>query len=87
MFPYDICGEEGPTVSKLIVEYTQVGDCEQDNDDIQTLRLETVDGGSGPFIRMSIIEGDFFSVNDIDDLKDIFKDFGERLNYKKDDNR
>ena len=68
-------------VSKLIVEYTQEGDCEQDGDEYQTLRLETADGGGGPFIRMSIVEGDFFSVENIDELKRVFKDFEEKLNY------
>lgn len=85
MLPYGICGEDTPTVSKLIIEYTQEGDCEQDSDAIQTLRLETADGGGGPFIRMSVVEGDFFSVSDINDLEGIFKDFKERLNYN--DNR
>lgn len=88
MLPYDICGGgDKPTVSKLIVEYTQDGDCEQDRDVVQTLRLETADGGGGPFIRMSIVEGDYFSVTDISELEPIFKDFKERLNYTEDDNR
>lgn len=82
MLKYDICGEgEYPTVSKLIVEYAQEGDCEQDSDEVQVLRLETADGGAGPFIRMSIPEGKFFSVSDIEELKVIFDDFAERLNY------
>ena len=66
MLKYGICGEEEyPTVSKLIVEYTQEGDCEQDDEEVQILRLETADGGGGPFIRMSIPEGKFFSVSNI----------------------
>ncbi len=81
MLPYGICGEDTPTISKLIVEYTQEGDCEQEGDEYQTLRLETADGGGGPFIRMSVVEGRFFSISDIDELEDIFKDFKERLNY------
>ena len=88
MLKYDICGEgEYPTVSKLIVEYTQEGDCEQDRDEVQVLRLETEDGGAGPFIRMSIPEGKFFSVSNVEELKVIFDDFEERLNYTEDDNR
>lgn len=82
MLEYDMCGNgDKATVSKVIVEYTQEGDCEQDTYEMQVLRLETVDGGGGPFIRMSIPEGGFFSVNGIEDLKAIFDDFEEKVNY------
>lgn len=71
-------------VSKMCVEYTQPGDCCEDEDNYQTLRIETEDGGGGPFLRLSIVGCDHFSVDGIDTLKDIINDFYERLNYKND---
>lgn len=68
-------------VSRISVDYDQEGDCCEDRDSNQTLRLETADGGGGPFIRMSIIEGEHFSVNSLYDLYLIFKDFMDKVNY------
>lgn len=72
---------ENVEVSKVIVEYTQEGDCCEDRDNIQVLRLETEDGGGGPFIRISTPEG-HWSVSNYEDLKEIFDDFKEKVNYE-----
>lgn len=75
-------GEDVPQVTKVIVEYSQPGDCE--SDDEQILRLEAVDNGVAPFIRISTPSG-YFSVADLNDLKPIFEDFKEKVNYEEKD--
>lgn len=81
---YDSEGEDGPQVTKVIVEYSQSGDCREPYDNEQVLRLEAVDNGVAPFIRISTPSG-HFSVGNLDDLKPIFKDFKEKVNYEKKD--
>lgn len=73
---------KGIEVSKVTVSYTQMGDCCEDADNIQTLTLTSEDNGTAPFIRMSITEGDHFSIDGINDLQKILSDFNQRLNYK-----
>lgn len=73
-------------VSKIIIDYTQHGDCAEDREKYQTLRLESESNGIAPFIRMSLIDCDHFSISGIDDLKVIIKDFEERMNWPNDDN-
>lgn len=68
-------------VSKIIVDYTQSGDCTEDIDKYQTLRLETCDGGGGPFLRMSFVDCDHFSINSLYDLYLIIKDFESKIKY------
>lgn len=75
-------------ISSMQIQYTQPGDCMEEGDAYQVLKLETCDGGGGPFIRMSI--GDncgsskYWSVDldSIQELIDIFSDFKQRLNYE-----
>lgn len=74
---------KGVEVNKVTVEYIQDGDCCEDRDNTQFLKLETEDNGAGPFIRMSIPDNGHWSVSDIDDLKAIFDDFKEKVNYVK----
>lgn len=69
-------------VSKLIVDYTQPGDCAEDVENYQTIRLESENNGTAPFIRISMPEGGHWSVGDLDDLKPIFEDFKERLHFE-----
>ena len=76
--------EDGPQVTKVIVEYSQSGDCCESYDDEQVLRLEAVDNGVAPFIRISTPTG-YFSISDLDDLKPIFEDFKEKVNYEEKD--
>jgi len=68
-------------VSKVTVDYTQSGDCMEDSDEYQTLRLETCDGGGGPFLRMSLVDCDHFSINSLYDLYLIIKDFESKIKY------
>ena len=68
-------------VQKVTVEYGQSGDCEDPDDTWQTLVLETCDNGVAPFIRMSIKDCDHFSLEGIEELQEIFKDFEEKVNY------
>ena len=86
MLEYSIIGAEdgGPTVSKLMVEYTQKPDCDSGDDDWQVIRLESVDNGCAPFIRISMPEDGcgFWSIEDGVDLEKLVQDFNERLNYK-----
>lgn len=81
MIEYQNKFDDKVEVSKLIVDYSQSGDCAEDVDNWQTLRLESVSNGIAPFIRISLPEGGHFSVSDIHDLEEIFKDFEEKLNY------
>ena len=75
----DIC------VGKLSTEYIQNDDCEGDRDRIQCLKMESVDNGIAPFIRLSIPQGEglpgYWSIDGIDDMKKIINDFEKRLNY------
>ena len=81
MLEYGLGTDEKPGVTKLIVEYCQPHDSEADEDDWQTIRLESVDNGVAPFIRISTPTG-YFSIADLDDLKPIFEDFKEKVNYE-----
>lgn len=81
---YESNGEDGFQVTKVIVEYSQPGDCYESYDDKQVLRLEAVDNGVAPFIRISTPSG-HFSIADLDDLKPIFEDFKEKVNYEEKD--
>lgn len=81
---YDSEREDGPIVTKVIVEYSQPGDCCESYDNEQVLRLEAMDNGVAPFIRMSIPSG-HFSIGNLDDLKPIFEDFKEKINYEEKD--
>lgn len=72
-------------VTKVAIDYGQPGDCCENEDDWQTLRLETADGGGGPFVRMSLVGCDHYSVTDIHDLEEIFKDFEEKVNFIQDE--
>ena len=56
-------------VSKIIIDYIQPGDCAEDREKYQTLRLESESNGMAPFIRMSLVDCDHFSISGIDDLK------------------
>lgn len=73
--------EEKATVSKVIVEYTVEGDAES-ADESQTIRLESLDAGDGPYIGMTLVEGSRFTVCSSNEITEIFKDFEERLNYR-----
>lgn len=81
---YNSEGEDGPRVTKVIVEYSQPGDCCESYDNEQVLRLEAVDNGVAPFIRISTPTG-YFSIADLNDLKPIFEDFKEKVNYEEKD--
>lgn len=77
-------GKDGFLVTKVIVEYSQSGDCCEPDDKEQIIRLEAMDNGVAPFIRISTPTG-YFSIADLDDLKPIFKDFKEKINYEEKD--
>ncbi len=68
-------------VSKIIIDYIQPGDCAEDREKYQTLRLESESNGMAPFIRMSLVDCDHFSISGIDDLKKIIEDFEEKMNW------
>ena len=72
-------------VSKIIIDYTQPGDCAEDREKYQTLRLESESNGVAPFIRMSLVDCDYFSIDGIDDIKKIIEDFEEKMNWPGDD--
>lgn len=72
-------------VSKIIIDYTQPGDCAENREKYQTLRLESESNGAAPFIRIGLVNCDHFSVSDIDDLKKIFEDFEEKMNWPEND--
>jgi hypothetical protein len=77
--------EDSVRVTRVVVDYGQPADCCEDSENWQTLRLETADGGGGPFVRMSLVDCDHYSVTDIHDLEKIFKDFKEKVNYVQDE--
>lgn len=82
MIPFQNFGNMGEvTVSNVIVEYQQEGDC-MESDAFQALTLETCDGGGGPFIRIKT-GGDglspYWSINNADELVKIINDFQERV--------
>ena len=72
-------------VSKIIIDYTQPGDCAEDREKYQTLRLESESNGMAPFIRISLVDCDHFSISGIDDLKKIIEDFEEKMNWPEND--
>jgi hypothetical protein len=78
--------EEEIEVSKIIIDYTQPGDCAEDREKYQTLRLESEYNGVAPFIRMSLVDCDHFSISGIEDLQKIIKDFEEKMNYPGEEN-
>lgn len=73
---------EGTEVEKVIVQYTQPGDCCEDDDNWQTIQLETENNGVSPFIRISLPEGGHWSIDGISDFKRILDDFSQKVNYK-----
>ena len=78
--------EEEIEVSKIIIDYTQPGDCAEDREKYQTLRLESEYNGVAPFIRMSLVDCDHFSISGIEDLQKIIKDFEEKMNWPGEEN-
>lgn len=72
-------------VSKIIIDYTQPGDCAEDREKYQTLRLESESNGTAPFIRISLVDCDHFSIDGINDIKKIIEDFEEKMNYPEND--
>ena len=68
-------------VSKIIIDYTQPGDCAEDREKYQTLRLESESNGVAPFIRISLVECDHFSISGIDDLKKIIVLLVDKILY------
>lgn len=86
--PYDYVDDNStkPVVTKIVVEYSQGPDTNQERDEIQTIRLETEENGAGcgPYIRMSMPYGGVWSFVDENDITELIKDFKSRINYKQD---
>jgi hypothetical protein len=62
--------------------YTQEPDCEEgEMGPIQVLKLETISNGVSSFIRMSLPDGGFWSINGKEDLDELFKDFYSRFEF------
>lgn len=85
MIEYQNKFKDGVEVSKIIIEYSQFGDCDENRENIQTLRLESVSNGVAPFIRMSLVDCDHFSIDGINDIKNIIEDFEEKMNWPEND--
>lgn len=90
-YGYDCSKETEFYVDKVIVDYAQKGDTMGTGDDgSQRLRLETVETGSGPFIRMYIgsddkYEDKYWSLDfdtALEELGNVIKDFKERVNFE-----
>lgn len=71
-------------VSKVSVDYTQHGDTNESPDTIQTIRIETDDNGAGfgPYYKISMPEGGFWSFSNPDDLAKLVEDFNSRFVVK-----
>lgn len=78
--------EDEVEVSKIIIDYTQPGDCAENRENFQTLRLESESNGIAPFIRISLVDCDHFSISGVEDLQKIIKDFEEKMNWPDDKN-
>jgi hypothetical protein len=62
--------------------YTQEPDCEEgEMGPVQVLKLETISNGVSSFIRMSLPDGGFWSINGKEDLDELFKDFYSRFEF------
>lgn len=75
-----------PVVTKIMVEYSQGPDTNQERDQIQTIRLETEENGAGcgPYLRMSMPYGGVWSFIDEKDIVELIKDFKDRINFVSD---
>ena len=67
--------------------YTQEPDCEEgEMGPIQVLKLETISNGVSSFIRMSLPDGGYWSINGKEDLDELFKDFYSRFEFNNEQN-
>ena len=77
--------DEGTAValSKMTIEYTADLDCCQSEKEypegVQTLTVETDDGGGGKFLRIHTGKAGW-SINNTTELIDVLNDFNSRLN-------
>lgn len=60
---------------KLEVTYTQDNDCTEDSDHGQFLTISTANGGVGREHDFLVLETKRWSINDIEELIEILKDF------------
>ena len=92
-YPDDTEGTSNISVTNQRVVYSQLADTDQSSDDSQFLSFEIVttdvakEGGDNQsfFVRMSTHPGgehDFWSLDGLEELVDIYNDFLARLNVK-----
>lgn len=62
--------------------YSQSADCWQSQNESQYIKFETVDNGCDSFIRMSLPNGGFWSIDDKDELVRLLDDFQSRFESK-----
>lgn len=69
-------------IENFSIEYTQGADCNDDKDNIQAIKISAKNNGCGPdgwYYNIEIPEG-HWSINGINDLENLIKDFESRFN-------
>lgn len=75
----DYDDDNGPWIDSIACTYTQSADCCQDQDESQCIKFETMDNGTGIFIRMSLPNGGFWSLDGKEELVRLLDDFQSRF--------
>ena len=79
ILPYEKMDYEDDKVAvdDVIVTYCQTNDCTESRNEVQTLTLSTRNNGVGRFVN---IKTENWSINEIEDLVKLIKDFKKRAN-------
>ena len=83
----DTIYKDSYSLESISCTYVQDVDCREDPDgNVQVLKIETVSNGCDSFYRISLPDGGHWSINDENDLMDLFKDFKSRFEHCNENN-
>ena len=83
----DKINENTFSLESISCVYTQAPDCEDGTEGpVQVLKLETVNNGVASFIRISLPDGGHWSIDDKEDLNELFDDFESRFEFEDETN-
>lgn len=74
------------SLDSICCTYSQDPDCAQSSDECQVIKLETCSNGVSSFIRISLPEGGYWSIDGEKDLMDLLKDFKTRFEFDNETN-
>ena len=72
------------SLDSICCTYSQKPDCAQSSEVCQVIKLETYSNGVSSFIRISLPEGGYWSIDGEKDLMDLLKDFKSRFEQDED---